>query len=214
MNSLLDEEEQEGKTSEITLSTASLLGIFFGLVLICGVFFGFGYSMGRGTGSAPATTTVATAEPEETPAPVAPRAAALSPAEQDEAPAAAAPAPAVARVQHEETPGNETSVAPTKARSSKPSAAQKIPASLPADAETSATVISGKPMVQIAAVARPEDADALVAALRQRGYGVVVRNEPQDKLLHVQVGPFADRGEAAAMKQKLLSDGYNAIIKQ
>ena len=48
-------------------------------------------------------------------------------------------------------------------------------------------------MVQIAAVARPEDADALVAALRQRGYGVVVRNEPQDKLLHVQVGPFADR---------------------
>ena len=69
-------------------------------------------------------------------------------------------------------------------------------------------------MVQIAAVARQEDADVLVTALRQRGYGVVVRNEPQDKLLHVQVGPFADRGQAAAMKQKLLSDGYNAIIKQ
>ncbi len=50
MRSLLDtEEEEEGKASEITLSTASLLGIFFGLVLICGVFFGFGYSMGRGT---------------------------------------------------------------------------------------------------------------------------------------------------------------------
>jgi hypothetical protein len=31
-----DEEEIEGKASEITLSTASLLGIFFGLVLICG----------------------------------------------------------------------------------------------------------------------------------------------------------------------------------
>ena len=44
-----EEEEIEGKPSEITLSTASLLGIFFGLVLICGVFFGFGYSMGRGT---------------------------------------------------------------------------------------------------------------------------------------------------------------------
>jgi DedD protein len=69
-------------------------------------------------------------------------------------------------------------------------------------------------MVQIAAVARQEDADVLVAALRQRGYGVVVRNEPQDKLLHVQVGPFADRTQAVAMKQKLLSDGYNAIIKQ
>ena len=50
-----DEEEIEGKASEITLSTASLLGIFFGLVLVCGVFFGFGYSMGRGTGAAQAT---------------------------------------------------------------------------------------------------------------------------------------------------------------
>jgi DedD protein len=69
-------------------------------------------------------------------------------------------------------------------------------------------------MVQIAAVARREDADVLVTALKQRGYGVVVRVEPQDNLLHVQVGPFADRSQALAMRQKLLSDGYNAIIKQ
>ena len=49
MRSLFDtEEEEESKAAEITLSTASLLGIFFGLVLVCGVFFGFGYSMGRG----------------------------------------------------------------------------------------------------------------------------------------------------------------------
>ena len=73
---------------------------------------------------------------------------------------------------------------------------------------------SGLPMVQIAAVARPEDANVLVSALRQRGYGAVVRNDPQDKLLHVQVGPFSDRTQATAIKQKLLSDGYNAIIKQ
>src|SRR6202451_2919881 len=97
MNSLLDEEEQEGKTSEITLSTASLLGIFFGLVLICGVFFGFGYSMGRGAGSAsvvnaaePAKTTTAAAQP-----------AALAPPEQDEALAVAAPpSPSVTRAKH------------------------------------------------------------------------------------------------------------------
>ena len=50
MRSLLDHiEEEETTAREITLSTASLLGIFFGLVLICGVFFGFGYSLGRGT---------------------------------------------------------------------------------------------------------------------------------------------------------------------
>jgi len=36
MKTLFDtDEEEEVKASEITLSTASLLGIFFGLVLIC-----------------------------------------------------------------------------------------------------------------------------------------------------------------------------------
>ena len=98
----------------------------------------------------------------------------------------------------------------------KPSARIAPPVTVAAPAAPSAAPApgTGKPMVQIAAVARQEDADVLVSALRQRGYGVVVRNEPQDKLLHVQVGPFADRTQATAMKQKLLSDGYNAIIKQ
>jgi hypothetical protein len=40
MNSLLDEEEQEGKTSEITLSTASLLGIDLRRVLWVWLFHG------------------------------------------------------------------------------------------------------------------------------------------------------------------------------
>jgi DedD protein len=225
MNSLLDTEEEEGKTSEITLSTASLLGIFFGLVLICGVFFGFGYSMGRGTGSAPV---VNAAEPEETTTAAA-QPAALAPAEQDEALAIAAPAPSATRVKHNdavasdqpaENAGDETPAAPVRAATSKPNAAQQLEANPATDApslgaaSTGPVPGSGQAMVQIAAVARPEDADALVAALRQRGYGVVVRNEPQDKLFHVQVGPFADRTQATAMKQKLLSDGYNAIIKQ
>src|ERR1700719_5218770 len=97
-----DEEEIEGKASEITLSTASLLGIFFGLVLVCGVFFGFGYSTGRGTRAAQATlvprsSTVTSAEADETavvnpPAP----APAPQPAKQldvSQATAKAAPAP-------------------------------------------------------------------------------------------------------------------------
>ena len=92
-----DEEEEEGKASEITLSTASLLGFFFGLVLICGVFFGFGYSMGRGTQASglanlPASNAgeaAETASAENPPAPAA--------TEQEAAPApvAKAPAPAV-----------------------------------------------------------------------------------------------------------------------
>ena len=50
-------------------------------------------------------------------------------------------------------------------------------------------------------------------ALKKRGYTAVLRNEPQDKLLHVQLGPFASRVEANAMRTKLLADGYNAVVK-
>jgi cell division septation protein DedD len=67
-------------------------------------------------------------------------------------------------------------------------------------------------MVQIAAVSRSEDADVLVSALRKRGYTVAYRHDPADGLLHVQIGPFANRGDAFAMRQKLLNDGYNAIV--
>ncbi len=245
-----DEEEIEGKASEITLSTASLLGIFFGLVLVCGVFFGFGYSIGRGTGTTAHARPVpnSTGEAEETaaaenpPAPV--------PAEQQTTPqqraqqqnhsqaiAKAAPAPVGTQPQADESPreeptGNENAAEPQATRSdiagapvkpvdparatiSKPSP-QKATVLVAATGalNVSAAPSSGQPMVQIAAVARPEDANVLVSALRQRGYGAVVRNDPQDKLLHVQVGPFSDRTQATAVKQKLLSDGYNAIIKQ
>lgn len=224
-----DEEEIEGKASEITLSTASLLGIFFGLVLVCGVFFGFGYSIGRGTGTTaqakPATTAGNNGEVEEA-ASENPAAQAPAPQrvakQQDEGETTAEDAP-VTHPKVSETP-KEDAVASGKAAAlvpvetpaqlvtSKPAAGKVGPAyQPPADAPPMAT---GQPMVQIAAVSRPQDADVLVAALRQRGYGVVVRSEPQDHLLHVQVGPFANRMQAAEIKQKLLSDGYNAIIKQ
>jgi len=217
MRTLFDtEEEEEVKASEITLSTASLLGIFFGLVLICGVFFGFGYSMGRGTGQgaqAHALENIPASNPsdgDDSASAGSPPAAAP---EEQPASAKAASAPVVKTVVKEDaTSEDDTPAKPVPPAISKPTALKSVPAYVPpADAPASA---SGRPMVQIAAVARPEDAYVLVSALRQRGYGVVVRNEPQDKLLHVQVGPFADLTQATAMKQKLLSDGYNAIIKQ
>jgi len=229
MRTLFDteEEEIEGKASEITLSTSSLLGIFFGLVLICGVFFGFGYSTGRGTGagaqaSLPASNANNAGEADETaaaekaPAP----APTPAPAEDDSQANVKTAPPVAAHAKADETPtGGETpapaktiSETPAQLVAGKPAAGRQNPAYLPpADAPPSA---NGQAMVQIAAVARPQDADVLVAALRQRGYGVVVRSEPQDNLLHVQVGPFANRMQATAIKQKLLSDGYNAIIKQ
>ena len=41
---------------------------------------------------------------------------------------------------------------------------------------------------------------------------VAIRREPQDKLFHVQIGPFATKKEADAMRQHLQTDGYNSAI--
>jgi DedD protein len=224
MRSLLDteEEEEESTAREITLSTASLLGIFFGLVLICGVFFGFGYSLGRGTEQGAQAASLgtghggSTGESDDTTTAANQPPAAPAAQAQDHAPAKA-DVPVVVRHAKpddaEDASGEDTASAPPK-RVSQALVAPPVTVAAPPAPSAAPAPSSGKPMVQIAAVARQEDADVLVSALRQRGYGVVVRSEPQDKLLHVQVGPFADRTQATAIKQKLLSDGYNAIIKQ
>jgi DedD protein len=68
-------------------------------------------------------------------------------------------------------------------------------------------------MVQIAAVSRQQDANVLISALRQHGFSASAHTEPADHFLHVQVGPFTTRAQAVAMRTKLLSDGYNAILK-
>jgi cell division septation protein DedD len=68
-------------------------------------------------------------------------------------------------------------------------------------------------MVQIAAVSRQEDAEVLAGALRKRGFSPQVHGGTADKFFHVQVGPFSDKSEAETIKQHLLADGYNAIVK-
>ena len=68
-------------------------------------------------------------------------------------------------------------------------------------------------MVQVAAVSHQEDADLLVGALRARGYAVAARPGSGDSLIHVQVGPFSSKPTAEAMRQKLMADGYNAMLK-
>jgi DedD protein len=68
-------------------------------------------------------------------------------------------------------------------------------------------------MVQVAAVSSQDVADILLSSLQKKGYSVAIHHEPQDKLLHVQIGPFADKKEAEAMRQRVLADGFNAIVK-
>jgi cell division septation protein DedD len=68
-------------------------------------------------------------------------------------------------------------------------------------------------MVQIATVSNHEDADVLVGALHKRGYAVALSQDAAGGQFHVQVGPFASLSEANTMRQKLLDDGYNAVVQ-
>jgi cell division septation protein DedD len=69
--------------------------------------------------------------------------------------------------------------------------------------------------VQVAAVTKSDDAEALVEALKKKQYpAFVATNSALDKLSRVQVGPFADSRAAEAMRARLISDGYNPIVKK
>src|SRR3954467_3473214 len=42
----------ENQDTEVTLSTGKLLGFFFGMVVVCGIFFSLGYLVGKGSSQA------------------------------------------------------------------------------------------------------------------------------------------------------------------
>src|ERR1051325_9045290 len=52
-------EDDQVRDTEITLSTGKLLGIFFALAIVCGVFFTMGYLLGKSTSAGGRTEIVA-----------------------------------------------------------------------------------------------------------------------------------------------------------
>jgi cell division septation protein DedD len=101
------------------------------------------------------------------------------------------------------TPAAAAPVVPT-------AAARTAPPAATASAESTATESF---VVRIAAVSHREDAELLVNSLRARGYLASAHTEPQDKFFHIQVGPFNNREDTDAAKQRLLADGYQPIVK-
>ncbi|HEY0163638.1 MAG TPA: SPOR domain-containing protein [Edaphobacter sp.] len=231
----IEDDDLDTSERELSLSPSTLLGIFFLLAIVCAIFFGFGYSMGKRS-AAPTVASAANTSDDDAPvsksgdskpAPgekdladgltPADAAAASTPSEKFDEPA---PAPAKTKpVVSETTPAPQprvvTKPAPaTPTPQPTPAVALKPPAPVATAPHATAAAAAGAPaLVQIAAVSHQEDADMLIAALKRKGYTVAVRHEPQDKLLHIQLGPYPTRKDADAMRQRLIADGYNAIVK-
>src|SRR5215471_19333991 len=192
--------------TEITLGTGKMLLLFFGLVAICAVFFGVGFSLGKNSSRSMVSTDSAM-----TSAPVTPVAR-----PSGGKPATASPASVADEYKPVEAKGSATAVNAgdknADSTDSKPAAA--APADAPAPSTTPAAA-SGNYFVQVAAVTKADDAEALVAALKKKQYAAFVAPaSSNDKFYRVQVGPFGDAKEAEATRSKLVSDGYSPILKK
>jgi DedD protein len=195
--------------TEITLGTGKLLALFFGLVGVCALFFALGYSLGRksepGVTTASAaltpTPTSSTGKSSSGSAPAPPMTFYKSVEQKDANPelTPAADSKTDAKADSTTTPAGGTTTQTSGNTSADPATA------LPSTAAY---------FVQVAAVSKQEDADALVDALKKKQYPALVAPLAADKLCRVQVGPFSDVKEAEAMRTRLIADGYSPILKR
>jgi DedD protein len=204
------EQTMGSQDTEITLGTGKMLGLFFGLVALCGLFFGLGFSLGRGSVHPAAAPEQAQTTPGPALHPSAMKSSSSMPAQPAEgmtfykAVEQKDPNPQLAA---SDASAKDASTKNVSTKDAPDPAANKI---APPDPMT---VTAGGYFVQVAAVSKPDDAQALVDALKKKQYAAFTANGT-DKFFHVQVGPFPELKDAEATKTKLISDGYNPILKK
>jgi cell division septation protein DedD len=183
-----------------------MLVLFLTFVLVCAIFFAIGFSLGRKTTSmAGATAPVNSAA--GTSAPVVRSSAAKQNASQTNAPSTD-----FSFYKSVGAKSTDTELAPREAVVQTTSTAE---AKSPTPPSATAAPVAGAYFVQVAAVSRQEDAQALVEALKKKQYpAFAANNSSADRFFHVQVGPYSDLKEAESMRARLIADGYNPIVKK
>src|SRR5271155_3322343 len=213
------------------LESRHLVGLFLGVVLLCGVFFTLGYVMGRTQygGAVHAADGFNSNVPS---APVSPKSKAAAAAKTapappenggwdfydnkksasdhlEPAPVAAAPSAPVTKA-----PASVPAVA-TKSNNAPPPAATKTVAATPKQpARFQPPALSKNSIiVQVAAVKLQRDALEMADAIQQKKFPSFVATSPADALYHVQVGPYPDMPSAENAKRALEQLGFKPIIK-
>lgn len=197
----------------MVLESRHLMGLFLGVVVICGVFFALGYTAGRtqrdgsvradGARKTPADTAV---DPQKDPA----TSGVPAPNEWTFPAAADAKKPAdTLQPIQKQAPAlspvaNPKATAPaSKAHSPSYSKSLRAPA-----------IPKGAIVLQIAALSRESDALALADLLQQKEFPAFVLTPAGSSLHRVQVGPYADMPSADAAKRALQGEGFKAIVKR
>lgn len=223
--------KKSGGGSDMTLESRHLIGIFLGLVVICGVFFTLGYVMGRtqfdtSVKAAPLgkPETSASARGPELMGKTAEKAKASAPAPSDWTfPTAADPKKSAERLSPPPpksaaaSRGGDVRVelnpAPGKREPAK-SEEVAAPASRASGKMKPPAIPRGSIVLQVAALSKEADALALATVLQQKQFSAFVLQPMGDNLYRVQVGPYADSASADAGKRALLREGFKAILKK
>ena len=179
---------------DVLLENRQITIIFFAVVVLCAVFFALGYIVGKNT-----TGYIGPAGAGVTPVPG--ESSALAPAGvADPTNVQAASA----------LPASELNFQQALEKKGSPARLQTRSSTRPAAAVTTGPAVH----LQVAALSKKQDAEALLSLLRSKGFSVVLVTSQADRLYRVQVGPFtSDRGVERA-KQRLQQEGFKTITKK
>jgi DedD protein len=208
---------KRGGGGDRVLESRHLVGLFLGVVLLCGVFFTLGYVMGRtqyGGAVHAAETPMKTAPLPSSSGKPAPKEPVSSPNSK--------PAPCWADCDPKVTdrdvipPSKPAPAAPAKAEkaaappppaSTKPASAKEPPRFQPPALGKNSIVL------QVAATKQQRDALDMADVLQKKKFPSFVANSPADAFYHVQVGPYPDLASAESAKRALEQLGFKSIIK-
>src|SRR6185437_15661351 len=204
---------REGE-AEILLGNKQIVGIFFILAVLFGVFFTAGYMVGRNSGekkaedslvqASPASNSAAAAQTGETHA--VPGDAGTGVAETTEAQQAGDGMAATTETEAEPAARTET-VSPKKGK--RQHAEEE-------DADSGSLMVTprrGQTYLQVAAVSRPE-AEGVAKVLSKKGFHAHVAPRPGTKLFRVLVGPVRDAGELSSTRDALMHKGFRQVFVQ
>jgi len=193
---------------ERVLESRHLVGLFLGVVLLCGVFFTLGYVMGRNQfgGSVHAAESAS-------------RNASSAKSRETQQPAAIPenPFPDKQDTDHlwSDSPAKSPATSNSKSNAVAPAPTSKPPVTDAKPAQHYQTPVPPKPgiLLQVAALRRQSDALEMAEAIQQKKLpGFVVTPGP-DNFYRVQVGPYQDMAAAEAAKRALEQFGFKPIIK-
>jgi len=215
---------------ERVLESRHVIGLFLLMLVFSGVFFALGYVMGRNQYDGQvraANNGMVSVEPLVNPKPdVAPKKTAPAPSDSaDSDPATSTASDSTWNfydkeksskvAPHLETPPKPS---PTSALTKQVSNRNSVPPSVapraPVERNSASTplVTNGAIILQVAALAKQDDALALAGSLQRKHFSAYVQPPHKDKYYRVQVGPFKDQKSADAAKKGLESAGFKAFV--